>query len=124
VRAIQDFAQAHNCDVLVANSDYIYENERLLCEAVVRRRVDGIIMVPSHFGFKEIDQLIPLTGTPTDRLGHLIQRSLVHRPPHLCPWLAAKRPDLLQPKRGRPRSNSISRHTPATTSPAEPQACC
>src|SRR5687768_3023436 len=33
-RAIQDEARQYNYDVLIANSDHLYENERHFCEAI------------------------------------------------------------------------------------------
>ncbi len=73
VRAIQDIARLHKYDVLMANTDHEYENEKHFCEAVIRRPVDGVIMVPFHLSLEEIDQFIRQTGTPAVALGqHVI----------------------------------------------------
>src|SRR4051812_46120696 len=37
VRTVQDMARKHNYDVLIANTDQIYENETHFCEAMMRR---------------------------------------------------------------------------------------
>jgi DNA-binding LacI/PurR family transcriptional regulator len=62
VRTVQDIARKHNYDVLIANTDQIYDNERHFCQALMRRPVDGVIMVPYHLTSTEIDQLIDRTG--------------------------------------------------------------
>ncbi len=72
-RAIQDVARLHDYDVLIANSDHLYESEKHFCEAVIRRPVDGIIAVPIHLSEDEIDRLITLTRTPFVALGQHIQ---------------------------------------------------
>src|SRR3954463_11050370 len=56
VRTVQDIARQHHYDVLIANTDQIYENETHFCEAMMRRPVDGVIMVPYHLSDDEIDQ--------------------------------------------------------------------
>src|SRR5258708_40205614 len=42
VRSVQDSAYSHNYDMLIANTDHIYENERHFCETIMRRPVDGV----------------------------------------------------------------------------------
>lgn len=69
VRAVQDIAHQHRYDVLVANSDHTRENELLFCESIIRRPVDGIIMVPYHLTDDEIDWLIARTGAAVAVLG-------------------------------------------------------
>jgi DNA-binding LacI/PurR family transcriptional regulator len=63
VRTVQDIARQHHYDVLIANTDQIYENEVHFCEAMMRRPVDGVIMVPFHLTDEQINQLIERTGT-------------------------------------------------------------
>jgi LacI family transcriptional regulator len=77
VRAVQDVARIHGYDVLIANSDHEYEKEKHFCEAVLRRPVDGIVMVPYHLTHDEIDQLITLTGAQIVVFGDHIQHPLV-----------------------------------------------
>jgi LacI family transcriptional regulator len=72
VRAVQDVARGHNYDVLIANTDHIYENERHFCQAMIRRPVDGIIMVPYHQTAESIDILIQRTGAEVVVLGQHI----------------------------------------------------
>ncbi len=77
VRTVQDIARQHNFDVLIANTDQLYENERHFCEAVMRRPVDGIIMVPYHLSTEEIDQVIRQTGASVVALGQHIHHPAV-----------------------------------------------
>ncbi|MCX6049870.1 MAG: LacI family DNA-binding transcriptional regulator [Chloroflexi bacterium] len=72
VRAIQDVARLHHYDVLIANSDHNYENERGFCEAILRRPVDGIVMVPYYLDLPEIDRLIKSTSAHIVVLGNHI----------------------------------------------------
>jgi DNA-binding LacI/PurR family transcriptional regulator len=76
-RTVQDVARAHDYDVLIANSDHLYENEKHFCEAVMRRPVDGIIMVPEHLTYEDIDNLISVTNTPITVLGQHVNHPLV-----------------------------------------------
>jgi LacI family transcriptional regulator len=71
-RAIQDEARQYNYDVLIANSDHLYENERHFCEAITRRPVDGVIMVPIHLTLDELDDFLIQTDTPISVLGQHI----------------------------------------------------
>jgi DNA-binding LacI/PurR family transcriptional regulator len=68
-RMIQDVARQHDFDVILANSDHRYENEKHFLEAVTRRPVDGVIMVPMHLSDEEIDRFITLTQTPVVVIG-------------------------------------------------------
>lgn len=72
VRAVQDIAHQHRYDVLVANSDHLRENELLFCESLVRRPVDGIIMVPYHLADADLDHLWKQTGAAIAVLGQHI----------------------------------------------------
>ena len=76
-RAIQDVANQHGYDVLIANSDHIYENEKHFCRAMMRRPVDGIIMVPYHLTTEEIGLVIQRTGASIVVLGSHINHPLV-----------------------------------------------
>lgn len=69
VRAVQDIAHLHRYDVLVANSDHMRANELLFCESMIRRPVDGIIMVPYHLTTEDIQQLWVQTGAAIAILG-------------------------------------------------------
>lgn len=71
-RSVQDVARSHDFDVLVANSDHLYENERHFCEAVTRRPVDGVIMIPQHLTNDDISAFIDQTSTPVTVLGKRI----------------------------------------------------
>ncbi|MGJ3237579.1 MAG: LacI family DNA-binding transcriptional regulator [Anaerolineae bacterium] len=68
-RSIQMIALDQGFDVMISNSDHIYENEKLFCEAVSRRAVDGIIMVPIHLTQQDFHNLYRQTGTPIAVLG-------------------------------------------------------
>jgi DNA-binding LacI/PurR family transcriptional regulator len=68
-RAIQDVAIQHGYDVLIANSDHDYGNEKQFCRAMMRRPVDGIIMIPFHLTSDEIEQVIQRTGAWITGLG-------------------------------------------------------
>jgi LacI family transcriptional regulator len=63
-RAVQDVAREHNYEVLISNSDHIYENEKRFCEIVLGRGVDGVIMVPIHLTNDEISDYHSLTQIP------------------------------------------------------------
>lgn len=68
-RAVHNVAREYQYDVLIANSDHLYENEVHFCEAITRRPVDGVIMVPIHLSAQEIDSFIARTNTPVVVLG-------------------------------------------------------
>ncbi len=75
-RAVQDFFVAHNYDVLIANSDHLYDNEKRFCQAMLRRPVDGIVMVPYHLKAAEIAELVERTGASLTMLGQHISEPL------------------------------------------------
>ncbi|GAB4420492.1 MAG: LacI family DNA-binding transcriptional regulator [Anaerolineae bacterium] len=77
VRAIQHIARAHDYDVLIYNTDHRYDNERHFCEAVLRRPVDGVIMVPYHLTDDELDALIRRAGVPVAVLGQHVRHPAV-----------------------------------------------
>lgn len=72
-RTVQDVARTYDYDVLIANSDHLYENEKHFCEAVMRRPVDGVIMVPEHLTYEDIDNLLAITNTPIAALGQHVE---------------------------------------------------
>jgi len=77
VRAVQDVAHLHRYDVLVANSDHTRENELLFCESIIRRPVDGIIMVPYNLTDDDIEALWSQTGAAIAVLGQHITHPAV-----------------------------------------------
>ncbi|MEZ4666388.1 MAG: LacI family DNA-binding transcriptional regulator [Anaerolineae bacterium] len=76
-RGIQDVADQYGYDVLIANSDHLYENEKHFCRAMMRRPVDGIILVPYHLTVEEIDEVIQRTGATVTMLGSHINHPLI-----------------------------------------------
>ncbi len=76
-QAVQEVARIHDYDMLIANSDHVYENEKRFCEAVIRRPVDGVIMIPQHLTYEDLDELIALTNTPIAVLGQHIEHPAV-----------------------------------------------
>ncbi len=74
-RTVQDIARQHNYDVIISSSDHQYDNERHFCEAVIRRPVDGVIMVPTHLTDEDLDRFIALTQTPVVVLGQHIKHA-------------------------------------------------
>ncbi len=81
VAAIQDVATSYDYDVMIANTDHIHRNEVHFCEAVTRRPVDGVIMVPIHLRTPDLAEFIARTQTPVAVLGDQIdhpQIDVVH----------------------------------------------
>lgn len=76
-RAIQDVAREQNYDVMIANSDQIYSNELHFVEAVTRRPVDGVIMVPMHITNQFLGDFVTRTNTPVVVLGQHIDHPLI-----------------------------------------------
>ncbi len=72
VRMVQDVAHAHRYDVMIANTDHTREGEMLFIESVIRRPVDGIVLVPYHLREAEIDRIIVRTGAAVAVLGQHI----------------------------------------------------
>lgn len=77
VRAVQDIAHHHGYDVLVANSDHLRANELHFCESLIRRPVDGIIMVPYHLTDEDLDRLLVQTNAAIAVLGRHITHPAV-----------------------------------------------
>ncbi|GIK72998.1 MAG: LacI family transcriptional regulator [Chloroflexota bacterium] len=72
VRAVQDVARTHRYDVMIANTDHLREGEMHFVESVIRRPVDGVILVPYHLTEADIDRLIARTGAAVAVLGQHI----------------------------------------------------
>ena len=64
VRAVQGIARQHYYDVLIASSEHQYEAEKQFCESIIRRPVDGVVMVPYHLTPNDILELIDRTNIP------------------------------------------------------------
>jgi LacI family transcriptional regulator len=71
-RAIQDVASQYHYDVMIANSDHLRSHEIHFCEAVSRRPMDGVIMVPIHLTSEELGDFIGRSNTPLTVLGQQI----------------------------------------------------
>jgi LacI family transcriptional regulator len=77
VRAVQDMADQHDYDVLISNSDHIYEHEQRFLETVLRRPVDGIIMAPHCLTSDELDKFIRRSRIPIVALGAQVEHPMV-----------------------------------------------
>src|SRR5512138_1865868 len=73
VRAVQDVAFQHHYDVMIANSDHTREKELLFCESIIRRPVDGVVIIPYHLNDEDLDDLIARTGVVISAVGNHIQ---------------------------------------------------
>lgn len=71
-RSIQDVANEYHYDVMIANSDHVHDNEVHFCQAVSRRPVDGVIMVPIHLTSDDLNVFMTTTHTPVAVLGQQI----------------------------------------------------
>jgi DNA-binding LacI/PurR family transcriptional regulator len=69
VRNVQDIARKHHYDVLIANTDHDKQNEQHFLEGIIRRPVDGVIIIPYHIDAGDIDALIQRTNVPVVTLG-------------------------------------------------------
>lgn len=69
VRAVQDVARSYGYDVMVANSDHRRDGEQLFCEAIMRRPVDGVVMVPYHMTDDDIEELVTRTDVAVALVG-------------------------------------------------------
>lgn len=69
VASIQDVANEYQYDVMIANTDHLHGREIHFCEAVTRRPVDGVIMVPIHLSTQDLADFITETQTPVAVLG-------------------------------------------------------
>jgi LacI family transcriptional regulator len=77
VRAVQDVAYAHRYDVMIANSDHTLKGEQHFVESVIRRPVDGIIVVPYHLDDDDLAELIDRTDSRVAAVGQHINHPLV-----------------------------------------------
>jgi DNA-binding LacI/PurR family transcriptional regulator len=68
-RAVQDAARQRDYEVVISNSDHIYENEKHFCEIVLGRGVDGVMMVPIRLTSEELDEYVSRTHIPFVILG-------------------------------------------------------
>jgi DNA-binding LacI/PurR family transcriptional regulator len=73
VRAVQDVAFQHHFSVMITNSDHLREKELLFCEAVLRRPLDGIVIIPYHLSEDELHDLKIRTGMAISAVGNHIQ---------------------------------------------------
>jgi LacI family transcriptional regulator, galactose operon repressor len=73
VRAVQDVASQHHYSLMIANSDHIREKEVLFCESLLRRPVDGAIIIPYHLTDDDFQDLIERTGMAISAIGNHIQ---------------------------------------------------
>lgn len=69
VRAVQDSANVHNYDVMIANSDHTLQGEKRFLDSVIRRPVDGIIMAPYHLTEDDLGEVIDRTGAAVAAVG-------------------------------------------------------
>lgn len=77
VRAVQDAAHAHRYDVMIANTDHTRDGEMAFVESVIRRPVDGIIVVPYHLTEADIDRLLVRTDGAVATLGQHVNHPQV-----------------------------------------------
>ncbi len=77
VRRIQDVANEHRYDVLISNTDHLQENEQRFVEGIIRRPVDGVILVPYHLSSSEIEALMRRTGVAVVALGQHLHSDLI-----------------------------------------------
>jgi len=73
VRAVQDVASLYHYSVMIANSDHLREKEMLFCESLLRRPVDGAIIVPWHLTDADLQNLIDRTGMAVSVVGSHVQ---------------------------------------------------
>ena len=64
VRTVQAIARQRNYDVLIANTDHVYDNELHFCDAIMRRPVDGVLMVPYQLTNDDMQNLITRVDAP------------------------------------------------------------
>ncbi|MGV2435279.1 MAG UNVERIFIED_CONTAM: LacI family transcriptional regulator [Anaerolineae bacterium] len=69
-RSIQQIARHHGYDAMISNSDHVHEYEQHFCETMIRRTVDGIILVPFHLTEFDLHELYRETKTPIAVLGN------------------------------------------------------
>jgi LacI family transcriptional regulator len=74
-RSIQNVAREKGYDVIISSSDHRYEYERLFCESITFRPVDGAIMVPVHLQESDFHDLYKHTQVPIAILGQHVELS-------------------------------------------------
>ena len=79
VRKVQDVAQRHRYDVLIANSDHSQQNELHILDSIIRRPVDGVILCPYHLTRDDIDRLIQRSNAAVVALGQHVDHPQVDR---------------------------------------------
>jgi DNA-binding LacI/PurR family transcriptional regulator len=72
IRAVQDIAYSHRYDVMVANSDHMQLGEQHFVESMLRRPVDGILVVPYHLSDDDLGDLMERTGAVIGVVGQHI----------------------------------------------------
>jgi DNA-binding LacI/PurR family transcriptional regulator len=77
VRSVQDIAGARDYEVLISNSDHLYENEARFLRSVLRRPVDGIIMAPHRLTNKDLDNFVRRSQIPVVAIGAQVKPLLV-----------------------------------------------
>jgi LacI family transcriptional regulator len=77
IRAVQDVASLHHYSVMIANSDHLRDKENLFCESLLRRPVDGAIIIPYHLTDDDFQDLILRTGMAISAVGNHIQHQQV-----------------------------------------------
>jgi len=73
VRAVQDVASQYHYGVMIANSDHLREKEMLFCESLLRRPVDGAVMIPYHLTDNDLQNLKARTGMAISAVGNHVQ---------------------------------------------------
>ncbi len=73
VRAVQDVASQYHYGVMIANSDHLREKEMLFCESLLRRPVDGAVMIPYHLTDDDLQNLKARTGMAISAVGNHVQ---------------------------------------------------
>ena len=76
-RTIQDIATQHNYDVIISNTDHIAAYEHRFCETLMRRPVDGVVLVPYHLTNNDLDHLLQRTGAALAVLGRHIDHPYI-----------------------------------------------
>lgn len=77
VRAVQDVAGGRDYDVLISNSDHIYENEKRFLDSLLRRPVDGVIMAPHRLSTSDLDTFLKRSHIPIVALGAQVEHESV-----------------------------------------------
>ncbi|MCB9139024.1 MAG: LacI family DNA-binding transcriptional regulator [Caldilineaceae bacterium] len=69
IRTIQDRANREGYDTMIANSDHVADEELRFVNSIIRRPVDGAILIPYHLTDDDLDGLIERTGVQLAVLG-------------------------------------------------------